>query len=92
MKLISMDTYFIEVTPVIWATYMLYLPRTKRNPKMNKLGGSIFIHNAIEFDYCLEASVSSLAALCDEVVLLDASSTDGTTDLCLQLCNVFQSN
>jgi hypothetical protein len=65
---------------------MLYFPHNEGNTKMKKkLGGSVFIHNGIEFDYCLEASVSSLAALCDEVVLLDASSTDGTTDLCLQL-------
>lgn len=52
---------------------------------MKKLGGSVFIHNAIEFDYCIEASVSSLCAVCDEVVVLDASSTDGTTELVSQL-------
>lgn len=52
---------------------------------MKKLGGSVFIHNAIEFDYCLKESLASLCAVCDEVVVLDAESTDGTTELCVQL-------
>jgi glycosyltransferase involved in cell wall biosynthesis len=53
------------------------------------LGGSIFIHNGIEFDYCLEASASSLAACCDEVVILDASSTDGTTEWAIEIGKKF---
>lgn len=49
------------------------------------LGGSIFIHNAIEFDYCLKESLQSLCGVCDEVVVMDCESTDGTTELILNL-------
>ena len=45
------------------------------------LGGSLFAHNAVRFDYCLEEAIHSLAALCDEVVLLEAESDDGTVDV-----------
>jgi len=45
------------------------------------LGGSIFTHNAIEFDYCIAESIASLCGVCDEVVVLDAQSTDSTVDL-----------
>jgi glycosyltransferase involved in cell wall biosynthesis len=48
---------------------------------MNTLGGSEFVHNAIEYDYCIKESLSSLCAVCDDVVVLDAESTDGTLDL-----------
>lgn len=50
----------------------------KQNPT---LGGSMFIHNAIQFDYCVAEALASLCALCDEVVVVDAQSTDGTLDL-----------
>jgi glycosyltransferase involved in cell wall biosynthesis len=46
-----------------------------------RIGGSEFVHNAIEFDYCIKESLASLCAFCDEVVVLDAESTDGTLDL-----------
>lgn len=48
---------------------------------MQTLGGSIFIHNAIELDYCIAEALNSLCAVCDQVVCLDAQSTDGTLDL-----------
>lgn len=47
----------------------------------NRLGGSMFIHNAVEFDYCVKESLESLCALCDDVVVVDAESTDGSLDL-----------
>lgn len=49
--------------------------------KQKTLGGSVFVHNAIEFDYCIAESLSSLCAVCDEVVAADAESTDETIDL-----------
>lgn len=65
---------------------------TKPIKKINKanptLGGSIFIHNAIQFDYCIEPALNSLCAVCDEVVIVDASSDDGT----LQLIEKIQKN
>ena len=45
------------------------------------LGGSMFIRNAIELDYCVGEALDSLCAVCDEVVCLDAQSTDNTLDL-----------
>jgi len=47
---------------------------------MNLLGGSLFVHNGLKYDYCLKEAVESLLDLCDEVVILDAESDDGTLD------------
>ncbi len=47
----------------------------------NTLGGTLFAYNAIKHDYCLAEAIESLKALCDEVVLLDAGSDDGTSKL-----------
>jgi glycosyltransferase involved in cell wall biosynthesis len=52
---------------------------------MPSLGGSVFVHNALEFDYCIRESIASLCAVCDEVVALDASSTDGTLEAIQEL-------
>lgn len=48
---------------------------------MKELGGTLICHNALQYDYCIEASLESLAFLCDEVIVLDCESTDGTYDL-----------
>lgn len=48
---------------------------------MNTLGGTLFAFNAISQDYCVDAAIQSLIALCDKVVLLDAGSTDSTAEL-----------
>lgn len=45
------------------------------------LGGVIFARNAIQYDYCLKESVDCLKELCDEVIVLDAGSDDGTDEL-----------
>lgn len=47
---------------------------------MTSLGGSIFTHNVQQFDYCYQESIACLVDLCDEVVVLDAGSTDGTLE------------
>lgn len=47
---------------------------------MAKLGGSIFTHNCIKYDYCFKESIRSLCGVCDEVVCLDAESDDGTLE------------
>lgn len=48
---------------------------------MNRLTGVTFAYNAISQDYCLKESVESMKEFCDEVVVLDAGSTDGTSEL-----------
>ena len=54
------------------------------NPPKSKpqtLGGAMFIHNAIDLDYCVAEALESLCAVCDQVVCIDAESTDGTLDV-----------
>lgn len=45
---------------------------------MTALGGSIFTYNVDNFDYCYREAIQSLIVLCDEVVVMDCGSTDGT--------------
>lgn len=47
---------------------------------MKTIGGFSFIRNAFEYDYCLDASINSLLDLCDEVIMVDCESTDGTLE------------
>lgn len=63
------------------AIQRIYKPRTK----VQTLGGSLFIRNAIQFDYCVAEALDSLCAVCDKAVVLDASSTDGTLDLLMEV-------
>lgn len=49
------------------------------------LGVSFFVHNAIEYDYCLKEAVESVLPVAQEIVILDAQSTDGTLDLLQRL-------
>ena len=48
---------------------------------MNKLGGTTWAYNAISQDYHIEETVAALSDVCDEVVVLDAGSTDGSDKL-----------
>lgn len=48
---------------------------------MTTLGGSLFIRNAIRFDYCVIESICSLLGVCDHVVVLECSSDDETLKL-----------
>lgn len=52
---------------------------------MGSIGGSIFVHNALEFDYCIKEAILSLCEFCDEVIVVDAESTDGTLDILRQM-------
>lgn len=45
------------------------------------LTGITWAYNAISQDYCLGESVNSLKEFCDEVIVLDAGSTDGSDEL-----------
>jgi glycosyltransferase involved in cell wall biosynthesis len=46
--------------------------------KKPTLGGCLFVHNGMVQDYCFKQSIASMRELCDEVVVLDAGSTDET--------------
>lgn len=52
---------------------------------MSTLGGSLFVRDALRLDYCLAAAIDSLAPVCDDMVVLDCGSTDGTLDLLADL-------
>lgn len=43
-----------------------------------KLGGTMILHNPLKYDYCVREALISLLRVCDEVVVLDCESTDGT--------------
>lgn len=45
-----------------------------------RLGGTLFVHNAEEFDYCYKETIESLCQFCDQVVVVDAGSTDTTPE------------
>lgn len=45
------------------------------------LGGLFWVRNGIEFDYCFEQSLQALKELCDQVVIVDVGSTDGTAEV-----------
>lgn len=47
---------------------------------MSKISGFTCIRNAKELDYCLEEAIKSLLPVCDEVVVSDGESTDGTRE------------
>jgi len=42
------------------------------------ISGYVCVRNAIQLDYCVVESVRSLLPVCDEVVVCDGESTDGT--------------
>lgn len=50
-----------------------------------RLAGTLFVRNAIEFDYCVEAAINSLKSFCDHLFIVDAGSNDGTYDLILSM-------
>ncbi len=54
---------------------------------MKTLGGTLFAYNALSQDYCIESAVESLKALCDEIILVDAGSNDGTADLMMSFAD-----
>lgn len=45
-----------------------------------KIGSFICVRNGFELDYCWELAAESLLKVCDELVLCDSDSTDGTRE------------
>lgn len=44
------------------------------------IGGTLVAHNCFQFDYCLQAALDSLLPVCSHVVVMDAESTDNTSE------------
>lgn len=51
---------------------------------MKTLGAVMFVHNGDEFDYNYRETIACMKAFADQVVILDAGSTDGTAAECLK--------
>lgn len=52
-----------------------------------RLGGTQFVIDGLTYDYNFEESIRSLQEFCDEVVVVDAGSRDGTVDVLKRLEN-----
>lgn len=46
----------------------------------SSIGGAVCIRNGIELDFCWKQCVESLLPVCDQVVICDGESTDGTQE------------
>jgi hypothetical protein len=51
------------------------------------LGGTLIIRNGIAYDFCFQAAVRSLLGVCDEVVVVDGFSDDGTHEALQQMAH-----
>lgn len=49
------------------------------------LSGYVCVRNAVLLDYCLREAVESLLPVCDEVIICDGESTDGTKTMVFDL-------
>lgn len=47
----------------------------------HKIGGHLFVRDAIKYDYCVIESIKSMIPFCDKVLVMDCSSTDGTVEM-----------
>lgn len=45
-----------------------------------RISGITFIHNGVEADYCFEEAIQSMLGVCDEVVVVEAESSDNTRE------------
>lgn len=52
------------------------------------LGGNVCVRNGDELDYCWREAVLSLLPVCDEVVICDGESTDGTQEAIRDWMNI----
>jgi glycosyltransferase involved in cell wall biosynthesis len=52
------------------------------------LSGYVCIRNAIFFDYCIREAVMSLLPVCDEVIISDGQSDDGTFEILKELAKM----
>ena len=55
---------------------------------MKTLGGTLMVRNAIQYDYCVEEAINCLKEFCDEIVVVNVGSDDGTAELLWNLVDV----
>lgn len=48
--------------------------------KKNTLGGCLFVYRGVQHDYCFMDTIACLKELCDQVVVVDCGSDDGTVN------------
>ncbi len=53
---------------------------------MKTIGGNVCIRNGNDLDYCWRECIESLLPVCDEVVVCDGESTDGTQEEVREWC------
>lgn len=51
------------------------------------IGGTLFTHNCIQFDYCFQESLASLQGVCDDISVVDAESSDGTLEVLREIAS-----
>src|SRR5437868_2361863 len=56
-----------------------------------KISGYVNVRNGIRLDYCFREAILSLVPACDEVVVCDSDSDDGTTQAILDLMEIHPS-
>lgn len=44
------------------------------------IGGSLITHECFRFDYCVKEALASLLTFCNEIIVVDAESKDGTLE------------
>ena len=79
----KIEAYLLSRPKVFWDEVSSFLEREV------KLSGYTTTKNVIESDYPWKASIESLLGFCDEVVVVDGGSTDGTWES-LQTMAAFQ--
>jgi len=59
----------------------------KKEAMSKRLGGTQFVIDGLTYDYCFKESIQSMQEFCDEVVIVDAGSRDGTVEVLKTLEN-----
>ncbi len=87
----SPETWFKDRSPEEIEEYLADRPRvfwdavSKEIPGNQKISGYTTTYNCIKGCYPFRESIASMLGFCDEVVVVDAGSSDGTIDVLLEM-------